>query len=152
TFSFAEMVNIGLQLAEGLAHAHRHGVVHGDVKPENVLFTEDGRLKIADFGVARIQDDRTVAVDRDISGTVRYMAPERLQGQPPHVQIDVFSLGVVLEEVAAGQAVPEPFRILVSNSTARDRSHRTQTMEELADALRRLETRPTPVCDTPTVL
>jgi eukaryotic-like serine/threonine-protein kinase len=108
-FSLEEIVEYGVQIADGLAHAHAHGVVHGDVKPENLMFTDEGRLKITDFGVARFQDDRTIAADPTIAGTVKYMAPELLTGAPADGRTDVFSTGVVLEEMAAAQAMPEPF-------------------------------------------
>src|SRR5262245_17829311 len=77
-----DIVDVGLQMAEALAHAHRHGVVHGDIKPENLMFSAEGRLKITDFGVARFQESRTIAADPRISGTLRYMAPECLRGWP----------------------------------------------------------------------
>jgi eukaryotic-like serine/threonine-protein kinase len=87
--SLAEIIEFGLQIAEGLAHAHAYGVVHGDVKPENLMFTGDGRLKITDFGLARLPDERTVTVDGRISGTLRYMAPECLHGWPADSRTDI---------------------------------------------------------------
>jgi serine/threonine protein kinase len=154
--SFAEIVEFGLQVAAGLAHAHAHGLVHGDVKPENLLFTEQGGLKITDFGLARIHDehaDRTVTVDGKISGTLMYMAPECLQGWPADCLSDIFSLGVMLEEMAAGQPMPESFRTVVARATARDRSQRFQSMHAVADSLRRLrETPEAGASDTATVL
>src|SRR5687767_8537859 len=112
-FSLEEIVEYGVQIADGLAHAHAHGVVHGDVKPENLMFTEEGRLKITDFGVARFQDDRTVAADATVAGTVKYMAPELLTGAPADSRTDIFSAGVVLEEMAAAQPMPVRFHRLV---------------------------------------
>ena len=82
TQSAPDIIACGLQIAGGLSHAHRHGVVHGDVKPENLMFTEDGRVKITDFGVARFTDERTVAVEQEVAGTVKYLAPECLRGSP----------------------------------------------------------------------
>jgi CheY-like chemotaxis protein len=148
-----EIVQYGLQITEGLACAHSHGLVHGDVKPENLMFTEDGRLKITDFGLARSFDGRTVTMDGKISGTPMYMAPECLQGWPADCRTDIFSLGVVLEEMAGGREMPETFRNLVAKATARDRSQRFQSMQEVASALRRIEETPeTCPCETPTVL
>jgi serine/threonine protein kinase len=140
TFSLDEVVEFGLQIADALAHAHAHGVVHGDIKPENLMFTDEGRLKITDFGVARFQDDRTVAADPTVSGTLKYMAPELLCGTPADCRTDIFSVGVVLEELAARQTMPDAFHRLVACATARDRVHRFQSMQELAGALRRLDT------------
>jgi CheY-like chemotaxis protein len=152
TLSVEEIIDIAVQLADGLAHAHAHAVVHGDVKPENLLFTEDGRLKITDFGVARFQDDRTVSVDPGISGTVRYMAPECLRGLPADCRADVFSVGVVLEEMAATQTIPAPFRELIAGATSRDRFERVASMKELAAALRRLDTTTARVCESAAIL
>ena len=151
-FSLEEIVEYGVQIADGLAHAHAHGIVHGDVKPENLMFTEDGRLKISDFGVARFQDDRTIAADAAVTGTVKYMAPELLQGADADCRADIFSTGVVLEEMAAGQSMPERFNTLIHSATARERAKRFQTMQELAGALRRIDyPKPRP-CETATIL
>jgi len=151
--SLPEIVEFGLQIADGLAHAHGHGVVHGDVKTENVMFTDDGRLKITDFGLARLHDERTVAVDRGIAGTLMYMAPECLHGWPADCRTDIFSLGVVLEEMARPQAMPEAFQNLVARATARDRSQRFQAVQEMANVLRRLAHAPASrPRETPTIL
>lgn len=150
--SLAEIVDFGLQIAEGLAHAHAHGVVHGDIKTENVMFSEDGRLKITDFGSARLHDARTMEVDRSVAGTLMYMAPECLQGTPADVVTDIFSLGVVFEEMARPQAMPDAFQQIVARATARDRVQRFQTVKELATALRRLVTAASPTRETITIL
>jgi serine/threonine protein kinase len=151
-FSLDEIVEYGVQVADGLAHAHAHGVIHGDVKPENLMFTEEGRLKITDFGVARFQDDRTIAADATVSGTVKYMAPELLRGARADCRTDIFSAGVVLEEMAGTQAMPESLHTVVACATARDRSQRFQSMQELAGALRRIERAKTRAGETATIL
>jgi CheY-like chemotaxis protein len=151
--SMAETAEYGLQAAEGLGYAHSHGVIHGDVKPENLMLTEDGRLKITDFGLARMLDERTVTVDGKISGTLMYMAPECLHGWPADCRTDVFSLGVVLEELAGAQEMPEAFRAMIARATVRDRSQRYQSMQELAVGLRQLNDAPQPRRhNTPTIL
>jgi serine/threonine protein kinase len=137
--SLAEIVGYGLEIAKGLAYAHQHGVVHGDVKPENAMFTGDGRLKITDFGLARSFDERTVTLDGKISGTPRYMAPECFEGRPADCRTDIFSLGVVLEEMAGGRGMPEALRGIIARATARERARRFESVEELASALRRVE-------------
>ena len=102
---------IGSQLAEGLAAAHQHGVVHRDLKPGNLMLTSDGRLKILDFGLARLLEP---AKDNDLthsvtatsgaaSGTLPYMSPEQLRGLPADVRSDVYAAGAVLYELAAGR-------------------------------------------------
>jgi len=123
-FPLAEIVDFGIQIADGLAHAHAHAVVHGDVKPENVMFTEKERLKITDFGVARFLDQRTVAADPKIAGTLRYMAPECLCGVPADCLSDIFSLGAMLEEMGRDQPVPDAFHNLIARATTRKRSQR----------------------------
>jgi len=151
-FSLAEIVDCGIQVGEGLAHAHAHGVVHGDVKPENVMFTEEGRLKVTDFGVARFLDGRTVAADPRIAGTLRYMAPECLSGAPADDLSDVFSLGAMLDEMARGEPASDAFHDLVARATARNRSQRCPSMAEVAVALRALTTSTSTNTETPTIL
>ena len=90
-------------LAEGLAHAHKHGIVHRDVKSSNVMFDSEGRVKLTDFGLARITSPDEPSIEGTVAGTVGYMAPEQLQGKRADFQSDLFSLGVVLYEAAAGR-------------------------------------------------
>ena len=104
--SAADLTRIARELAAGLAHAHEHGVVHRDLKPDNVMMTSDGRLKILDFGLARMTNpDPAVAPITQpgtVFGTPAYMAPEQLQGQPVNARADVFAFGVLLYEYACG--------------------------------------------------
>jgi serine/threonine-protein kinase len=98
----AEAVDIALQVAEGLAFAHEHGIVHRDVKPGNIMLLERGPVKIMDFGIARMRhaDHKTSA--GMVLGTPRYMSPEQISGQPVDQRSDIFSLGVVLHEMLTG--------------------------------------------------
>jgi eukaryotic-like serine/threonine-protein kinase len=107
-----EIIPIGIQIAQGLAAAHQVGVVHRDLKPENVMITEDGHVKILDFGLARFAPrDRSATTTTAsymsepgvISGTLPYMAPEQLRGEPPEPSFDIYSAGAVLYEMAAGR-------------------------------------------------
>src|SRR5215469_7135401 len=110
-----QVLRLGMQLAEGLAAAHEHGVVHRDLKPANLRLTPDGRLKILDFGLAKLfhpgeSSDVTLSVDdtSSFSGTVPYMAPEQLRNDPPDPRTDIYSAGAVLYQCATGQrAFPE---------------------------------------------
>jgi serine/threonine protein kinase len=110
----ADVVNIGIQAAEALAEAHSHGLIHRDIKPQNVIITPRGQVKILDFGLAK-QLPTERAVDSEartetrlteqgqIVGTVAYMSPEQLKGQDSDARSDIFSLGVTLYESATGK-------------------------------------------------
>ena len=110
--------SVGIQLARGLAAAHQAGIVHRDLKPENIFITQDGTCKILDFGLARM--DRTELSAQGTSapttggtlagtvmGTTGYMAPEQVRGQRADARSDLFSLGVIMHEMLAGES---PFR------------------------------------------
>ena len=112
-----EIVRLGIQLAEGLAAAHEHGVVHRDLKPGNLLCS-DGRLKILDFGLAKLrrpvaETSATESLEQthSISGTLPYMAPEQLLGEEVDARTDLYAAGLVLYEMATGQ---RPFADLLS--------------------------------------
>ena len=108
-----EISRLGMQLAEGLTAAHDQGVVHRDLKPGNLLITPDGRLKILDFGVAKLvepvgQAGVTIeSVTQAVSGTLPYMAPEQLRGERIDARTDIHAAGMVIYEMGTGQ---RPFR------------------------------------------
>jgi serine/threonine-protein kinase len=89
------------QIADGLAYAHANGVVHRDLKPSNILCTPDGTLKLADFGIARALEDTRLTLTGAVLGTLRYLAPEQAEGRTPAPPADVYSLGVLLDELLA---------------------------------------------------
>ena len=99
-----EALEVALEVAHGLAFAHQHGLVHRDVKPQNVLLNGDGRAKVTDFGIARSLDvEHGVTQTGTVLGTSNYIAPEQASGQPVDAQTDVYSLGVVLYELLTGE-------------------------------------------------
>ncbi len=102
-----QALELSLEIAHGLSFAHEHGLVHRDVKPQNVLLNGDGRAKVTDFGIARSLDVEGVTQTGTVLGTSNYIAPEQASGQPVDARTDVYSLGVVLYELLAGD-VPFP--------------------------------------------
>ncbi len=97
----------GATLAGALAYVHERGVVHRDVKPANILITEDGRAKLSDFGIARLVDVSSMTATGTTLGTASYMAPEQLENHEVGSPADLWSLGIVLLECLTGQRVYE---------------------------------------------
>jgi serine/threonine-protein kinase len=93
---------IAIELGTALSHAHALGIIHRDIKPENVMVRKDGMLKLMDFGVAQILDLERMTVTGQLLGSPAYMAPELFEGKPLDVRTDVFSLGVMLYQMATG--------------------------------------------------
>jgi serine/threonine-protein kinase len=157
----AMVVAIVSQVASALDHAHAQGVVHRDIKPANVILEAGGRARLADFGIARtIEDPATITDSGELVGTITYLAPEILTGQPATPLSDVYSLGAVTYELLAGRPpyqaetpaalldavrqgappslrgiAPDQMASAVSSSMARDPSARPATAGELAAAL-----------------
>jgi eukaryotic-like serine/threonine-protein kinase len=99
----AVATTLALQVARALEAAHRRGIIHRDVKPQNVLLTEDGEAKVADFGIARAASSSTMTKTGSVLGTAHYLSPEQALGQPASPQSDLYSLGVVLYEMLTGE-------------------------------------------------
>lgn len=164
--SFEDICHWAVQVCEGLAHAHRHGIVHRDVKSGNVMFSEEGAAKLTDFGLAKSPGGGDLTRTGTIAGTVACMSPEQAQGLEADHRSDIFSTGVMLYEMASGELpfqgphvaailreviiaptpavaqvrpdLPEAFGELVSKATAKDPGERYQSAEELAGDLRAL--------------
>jgi len=104
-----EVIRLGQQLAEALAAAHQSGILHRDLKPANLRLTQDGRLKVLDFGLAstlhpRSESKSTASISDfgPTAGTLAYMAPEQLSGDEPDLRSDIYSAGTVLFEISTG--------------------------------------------------
>ncbi|HEU4388776.1 MAG TPA: protein kinase, partial [Blastocatellia bacterium] len=175
-----EGLNIAIQAASALGAAHTAGIVHRDVKPENLMLRPDGVVKILDFGLAKVSDTASVAGDTDsptlvavesktglVIGTGSYMSPEQIRGLKVDARSDIFSLGVVLYEIAAGRRpfegatlgdvaaailkenpatlrqhspeVPAELDWMVKKALAKDREERYQGIKELEIDLKRLK-------------
>ena len=105
--SLTESLDVAIQTAEGLAEAHRAGMVHRDIKPANLMVTSSGVVKILDFGLAKLVGSEGITQPGTVLGTVAYMSPEQLQGQPVDQRTDIWSLGVVAYEMVTGE---RPFK------------------------------------------
>lgn len=105
--SLQRTLDIGFQVAEGLGAAHQKGIVHRDVKAENIMARPDGRVQVMDFGLAKVRGGSQLTKAGSTVGTIGYMAPEQIQGMDVDHRADLFSLGVLLYEMASGHL---PFR------------------------------------------
>jgi Tol biopolymer transport system component len=162
-----EAVDITFQIAEGLIKAHEKGIVHRDLKPANIFITNDGMVKILDFGLAKLAGQAQVTKDASTLGTVAYMSPEQLSGKEVDQRTDIWSLGVMLYEMLTGhlpfkgdyeQAViysilneeptlisdsrirfPAEFEKIVHRTLIKDPEKRYQSIEELQSDLKSIE-------------
>ena len=99
-----QVLNIVAQVAQGLAYAHEHDIVHRDVKPSNIMVIRDGHVKITDFGIARMASSSVRTQTGMVLGSPKYMSPEQVMGKSIDQRSDIFSLGVMLYEMLTGQA------------------------------------------------
>ena len=102
-----QAVEIGIQVADGLAAAHEKGIIHRDIKPDNIMIRKDGRVQIMDFGLAKLRGVSRLTKEGTTVGTAGYMSPEQVQGLEIDHRTDIFSLGVVLYELFTGES---PFK------------------------------------------
>lgn len=154
-----QVMDIVAQTSAALSAAHRAGLVHRDIKPGNLLITPDHRVKITDFGIARIADQVPLTATGQVMGTVQYLSPEQASGQAATASTDIYSLGIVAYESLAGRrpftgesqvaiamahindqpsalpvTVPEPVRNLVIASIAKDPKDRPESADAFSRA------------------
>ena len=102
-FPIPNYIDIITQISEGLSQAHQTGIVHRDIKPENIIIDKDGRVKILDFGLAKLKGVSKLTKDSSTLGTIHYMSPEQIQGQNVDHRSDIWSVGVILYELLTGE-------------------------------------------------
>jgi serine/threonine-protein kinase len=159
-----QVLDIVIQVAQGLAYAHEHGIVHRDVKPSNIMVTHEGHVKITDFGIARMSSSSVKTQAGVVLGSPKYMSPEQVLGKSIDQRSDIFSLGVMMYEMLTEQApftgesinavmyqtmnavpplpstinlaVPAMLNFIVSKALAKSLEDRYQSAKELATDLR----------------
>ena len=94
---------IAIRILSALEHAHRNGIVHRDIKPQNILVHADGHIKVADFGIARIANSSTLTKGDNVMGSVHYFSPEQARGEGANATSDIYSTGIVLYEMLTGR-------------------------------------------------
>ena len=158
-----DIIDFAIQIAEGLEAAHKKGIVHRDIKSQNIMITNDGKVKIMDFGLAKVGKDSQLTKLGSTVGTIAYMSPEQTQGETIDNRTDIWSFGVVLYEMVTGkmpfkgeydQAViysilnEEPVSIneideglknIISKSLEKNPDDRFQSAKEIADELRAIK-------------
>lgn len=102
-FDSVTTLSVAMQIASALSHAHKHHVVHRDIKPQNILVAVDGTVKVTDFGIARAATSNTYAADVNAMGSVHYFSPEQARGGYVNEKSDIYSLGITMYEMATGR-------------------------------------------------
>jgi serine/threonine protein kinase len=173
TLSLKEVIDIAIQVCEGLVVAHETGIIHRDIKSDNIMVTSRGQVKLMDFGLAKLKGVSKVTKTGSTLGTLPYMSPEQVQGIEVDQRSDIFSLGVVLYEMITGQLpfkdeheaaiiysilnetpeplaryksnVPDELQRVVEKALAKDKGLRYQHADELATDLMRLTSASGPI-------
>ena len=159
-----EAIDIMMQLTQGIKEAHRNGIIHRDIKPQNILITDSGVLKIADFGIAMIQSLAQVTESTTIMGSLHYLAPEIVRGEKATCQSDIYALGIILYELLRGKVpfnddaainiamkhmredmpsirdfnptISQGIENVITKATAKNLEDRYQNCDELLDGIR----------------
>jgi serine/threonine-protein kinase len=175
--NLTDCVRYSVQVLDALGYAHEHGVVHRDIKPANIMCTRQGVIKLMDFGIARMAQDRKLTDTGKTVGSLHYMSPEQIQGTEPEPRSDIYSFGITLYEMATGKkpfdgasnysimsahlqqqpvppinvtaGVPEALSQIILMAIAKDPGQRFQTAKAFASALQSVQPGPTMSMVTP---
>lgn len=167
---YKEALTIIKQIAKALEHAHKNGVIHRDIKPHNILITDEGIVKVADFGIARATTSSTMTNTKTVMGSVHYVSPEQAKGSFVDNKTDIYSLGIVMYELLTGevpftgdspisvaikhiqeeikrpseinQSIPEGVSDIVIKATEKDPLNRYQTLTEMIKDINTIESSP----------
>jgi predicted Ser/Thr protein kinase len=144
-----ELRQLARELLSAIARVHGAGVLHRDIKPANVLLGSDGRARLTDFGIARLEDSTRLTQPGQVVGTLRYLAPELVQGAPPSKRSDLYALGVLLREIAPENLEDRRLLAVIEQLSAPTAEQRPADAEEV---LRRLEAEREPPAVTATLM
>lgn len=160
-------VNIALQIAKALQYAHKNNIIHRDIKPDNILITEENIVKLTDFGIAKVADAGTLTNSNKIIGSVHYFSPEQAKGKFVDCRTDIYALGIVMYELITGQVpfngetsisvaimhiqepvippikvitdIPENINTIILKTLEKEPTNRFQTAKELTEVLKALK-------------
>lgn len=162
-----ETLNIGVQIAKALECAHKNNIIHRDIKPHNILVTEDGTVKVTDFGIAKAASSDTITHTSKVIGSAHYFSPEQAKGKIVDYRTDIYSLGIVLYEMITGKvpfdgesavsvalkhiqepiisprliisSIPENLSNLILRATEKEPARRYQTATDILNDLRKIQ-------------